>query len=85
MVQRNSLPNTVPTKKGNFGPSLLWKNLGVCRLGVAKIHNFVQKLIYNNKVILNALLADLLEVVLKQLETSDRKEQGGGTYIDQLV
>lgn len=54
---------------------LLLKNLAVCRLRESKVHEFIQKLVHHDKVILNTLLLQLLKILCEDLNTHIHKKK----------
>lgn len=47
--------------------NILLENLGLCSLRIAKVHHFVEQLVYDDKVVPNALFFQLLEVFCENL------------------
>ena len=55
---------TIKKKKGWMKHKLA-QNLGVCGLGIAKVHHLVKELVDDDKVVADALLTDLAKVLLE--------------------
>lgn len=53
------------------GGSLL-QDLAVCRLRESKVHQFIQELVDDHKVVLNALLLQLFEVLCEYLRIKQK-------------
>lgn len=54
------------------------ENLALCRLRVAKIHHLVHKFVYDDKVVADGLLLELLEVLYEHLDEAVEEENDLG-------
>ena len=61
---------------------VLLENLALCRLRVSKVHHLIQELVYDDKVVANALLLELLEVLDEHGdETMEEEDDFGGIAV----